>query len=202
MKHSFVLRWLWLVFNYFKYKFRFRKNVHFAGLTYIYADKKSSIVFKGEKTWVNNYTVSNMFGLYQRTTFYAKDGGEISIGSHCGISGVSFCASDRITVGNYVQIGANTKIMDNDMHSLDYMERRVDDRSNIRKKAISIGDDCFIGANCIILKGTTLGRNCVVGAGSVVHGEFPDNVIIAGNPARIIKNIEPYENINHNSNIQ
>lgn len=41
--------------------------------------------------------------------------------------------------------------------------------------------------NSIILKGTTLGENCIVGAGSVVSGNFPDNVVIAGNPARILK---------------
>ena len=50
-----------------------------------------------------------------------------------------------------------------------------------------IEEGCFLGANSIILKGTTLGKNVVVGAGSVVSGTFPDNVIIAGNPARIIK---------------
>ena len=50
-----------------------------------------------------------------------------------------------------------------------------------------IGNDCFIGMNSIILKGTTLGNNVIVGAGSVVHGHFPDNVIIAGNPAKIVK---------------
>ena len=56
-----------------------------------------------------------------------------------------------------------------------------------------IGDDCFIGMNSIILKGTTLGNNVIVGAGSVVHGKFPDNVIIAGNPAKIVKHLSPDE---------
>ncbi|MDI9401162.1 MAG: acyltransferase [Limisphaerales bacterium] len=54
-------------------------------------------------------------------------------------------------------------------------------------RPIRIGDGCFIGANSIILKGTELGKNCVVGAGSVVCGKFPDNVIIAGNPAKVLK---------------
>ena len=145
------------------------------------------MVFSGTGTWINNYSISNMFGLYQRTIFYAVDGGRISIGSGCGISGASFCSMNEIIIGNRVQIGANTKILDNDMHSLNPAERAQDDRSNIKTAPIRVGDDSFIGANCILLKGTTLGDKCIVGAGSVVHGTFPDNVIIAGNPAKIVK---------------
>lgn len=59
---------------------------------------------------------------------------------------------------------------------------------DIKKRNIIIGDDCFIGADSLILKGTILGKNCVVGAGSVVSRIFPDNVIIAGNPVKVIKN--------------
>lgn len=57
----------------------------------------------------------------------------------------------------------------------------------MKKRPIIIGDGCFIGSNSIILKGTNLGKNCVVGAGSVVSSSFPDNVIIPGNPAKMIK---------------
>lgn len=57
----------------------------------------------------------------------------------------------------------------------------------LKKRPVVIGEGCFLGANSIILKGTTLGKNVLVGAGSVVSGTFPDNVIIAENPARIIK---------------
>ncbi|MBR3757496.1 MAG: acyltransferase [Bacteroidaceae bacterium] len=77
--------------------------------------------------------------------------------------------------------------MDNDFHPLHEDLRNPQKHEDIKTKPIKIGDGCFIGANSIILKGTTLGRNVVVGAGSVVHGEFPDNVIIAGNPAKIVK---------------
>lgn len=181
------LRWIGLVIMFYKYKIKFRNNVHFAGLAYIYVTKGSSLEFRGKGTWINNHSVSNLFGLYQRTIFYVTNGGKVTIGEACGISGSSFCSMKEITIGDRVQIGANTKIMDNDMHSLDPIERANDVRNKIGISSVKIGDDCFVGANCIILKGTNLGDKCIVGAGSVVHGVFPDNVIIAGNPAKIIK---------------
>ena len=55
---------------------------------------------------------------------------------------------------------------------------------------ITIGDDCFIGMNSIILKGANLGNNVIVGAGSVVHGTWPDNCVIAGNPAKLVKRLD------------
>lgn len=60
---------------------------------------------------------------------------------------------------------------------------------------VTIGDNCFLGMNTIILKGTVIGDNVIVGAGSVVTGgTFPSNCVIAGNPARIICNIDDYHN--------
>ena len=57
----------------------------------------------------------------------------------------------------------------------------------IPAKEIRIGKNCFLGCNSIILKGTVLGDNCVVGAGAVVSGKFEDGCVIAGNPAKKIK---------------
>ena len=56
-------------------------------------------------------------------------------------------------------------------------------------KPITIGNNVWIGANVIVLKGTVLGDNTVVGTGSVVKGEYPSNCVIVGNPAKIIKRI-------------
>lgn len=57
-------------------------------------------------------------------------------------------------------------------------------------KPIKIGDNVWLGGGVIVTPGVTLGKNVVVGAGSVVTKSFPDNVVIAGNPARIIKTVE------------
>jgi acetyltransferase-like isoleucine patch superfamily enzyme len=51
---------------------------------------------------------------------------------------------------------------------------------------IRIGNNVFVGTNCIILYGTTIGDNCIVGAGSVVRGHYPDNSVIVGNPAKVV----------------
>ena len=59
-------------------------------------------------------------------------------------------------------------------------------------KEIKIGNNCFVGMRSIILPGTEIGDNTIIGAGSVVKGKIPANVIIAGNPAKVIKNIDDY----------
>lgn len=94
---------------------------------------------------------------------------------------------DDINIGKNVLVGGNCKIIDNDFHPLLASQRINQKVDDMKKRPINIGDGCFIGVNSIILKGTILGKNCVVGAGSVVSGIYPDNVIIAGNPAKIIK---------------
>lgn len=52
---------------------------------------------------------------------------------------------------------------------------------------VKIGNNCWIGAKATILDGTRIGNGCIVAAGAVVRGSFPDNVIIGGVPAKIIK---------------
>ena len=184
-----LIRKLGLYAKYWLAKLRYRDAVTFNGYTVCYAFAGSTIDFKSgpQKTIINSDFVSNMVGLYQRSIIVARYGGQVSIGSGCGISGSTIYAMQEITIGDNVLIGGNCKIIDNDFHPLPASLRINQHESDIKRRSIRIGDGCFIGANSIILKGTSLGRNCVVGAGSVVSGSFPDNVIIAGNPARIIK---------------
>jgi acetyltransferase-like isoleucine patch superfamily enzyme len=80
-------------------------------------------------------------------------------------------------------------IWDTDFHPLDYLARRKHDTSMIKTRPVVIGNDVFIGANSIILKGTTIGDRAIIGAGSVVSGNIPADQIWGGNPAKFIKNI-------------
>lgn len=56
-------------------------------------------------------------------------------------------------------------------------------------KPIKIGADCWFGGNCIVLPGVTIGKGAVVGAGSVVTRDVPDFAVVAGNPARVLKQV-------------
>lgn len=61
-------------------------------------------------------------------------------------------------------------------------------------KGVHIGSGTWTGINVTILQGTDIGKNCVIGAGSVVKGDFPSHCVIAGNPAKIIKRFDNEEN--------
>lgn len=126
-----------------------------------------------------------------RGSICVNDNAQLTIGNDVSVSSVVLWSHQSITIGSHVDIGANTIIMDSDAHSLDYQKRRniVDDLSNKNDSPIVIGDDVLIGANCIILKGVTIGNRSVVGAGAVVTKSIPDDCIAAGNPAKIIKDM-------------
>ena len=78
------------------------------------------------------------------------------------------------------------KIWDTDFHAIEYNDRCKN--VNIKSAPIFIKEGAFIGACSIILKGVTIGKHSVIGAGSVVTKNIPDNEIWGGNPARFIKN--------------
>ena len=118
----------------------------------------------------------------------------ITIGNHVGMSSPCIRIQEQLYIGNYVNIGGNCMIYDTDAHPIDYMARRglkkVDlnnPRTFVQSAPVTIEDDVWIGANCIILKGVTIGARSVIGAGSVVTKSIPADCIAAGNPAKVIK---------------
>lgn len=94
-----------------------------------------------------------------------------------------------IKIGNDVFITADVTFVTHDGGTL-ILRKEVNDLE--LTAPISIGNDVYIGIKSIILPGTKIGNRCIIGAGSVVKGEFPDNSVIAGVPAKVIKTVDEY----------
>lgn len=110
-------------------------------------------------------------------------GEETTIGKDVVISSNSF-----IQIGKNCLFGYRVSLLDHD-HKLDRSINSPMKSGLTQGQKITIGNNCFIGANVCITKGVKLGRHCVVGANSVVTKSFPDNSVIVGNPARKIKSL-------------
>lgn len=158
--------------------------------TPVIINKKGASMEIGENVTIKSSFLSNLVGLYSRTIIITRNKeAKIKIGNNVGISGATIYARNSIEIGDNTLIGGNAKILDNDFHPLEIEERNKDNKEKILSKPIKIGQNCFIGCNSIILKGTELGEGCVVGAGAVVTGKFDSNSIIAGNPAKLIRKL-------------
>ena len=176
-------------------KVEYGKKVLLKGVPVIF-NKGGAGLKIGRNVTIKSSFLSNLVGLYSRTVIVTRaPGAVIEIGDSVGISGATIYARKGIYIGENTLIGGNCKILDNDFHPID-AEKRLklmqdphggDAVDLIPAKEIRIGKNCFLGCNSIILKGTVLGDNCVVGAGAVVSGKFEDGCVIAGNPAKKIK---------------
>ena len=111
----------------------------------------------------------------------------ILIGNNCNLNGTIIHCNSKVSIGSYCMFGPGTKIVDNDSHrlSIDIIERRKAANSI----PIYIEDNVWVGMNSLILKGVRIGENSVVAAHSVVTKDIPKNVLVAGNPAKIIKQL-------------
>lgn len=117
------------------------------------------------------------------------DNAVLEIGKNVGMSGTIIWVAKYIKIGNNVKIGGGTTLIDTDAHSLSFKDRRneISDAKNRIDKEIIIEDDVLIGANVIILKGVHIGARSIIGAGSVVTKDVPEDCIVAGNPAKVVK---------------
>ncbi len=116
-----------------------------------------------------------------------KHHAEIIIGDYCLISpGTRISAAQSIRIGDNCMLAANVYISDSDWHGT---YNRI--RPFRCTKPIILENNVWLGERVIVNKGVTIGENSVIGAGSVVTKNIPANVVAAGNPARVIKQINP-----------
>ena len=128
-----------------------------------------------------NYLKKNGIKVGKKTVFF--DAGNICIDISRPI---------LLHIGDYCKITSGTIILTHD-YSRSVL-RRVYGEIIAEAKETYIGNNVFIGMNSIILMGTKIGDNCIVGAGSVCSGRYPENSVIAGNPAKVIMTLEEYYN--------
>jgi len=119
----------------------------------------------------------------------------VVIGEHTEIYSPNHVGIDTrkpglIRIGDYCNITKDVSILAHD-YSVSVI-RKIHGQFIGGSLPVTIGDNCFIGIKTTILMGTTIGNNCIIGCNSVVKGVFPDNVVIAGNPAKIICSIDEY----------
>lgn len=136
--------------------------------------------------------------------------GYISVGDRTFIGGGRFISVNRIEIGDDVLISWGCTFMDNNAHSLNWEDRKNDvidwkrgeeegtvgkykDWNNIASGPISVENKAWIGFDVVILKGVTIGEGAVVGSRSVVTKDVPSWTIVAGNPAKVIREIPKSE---------
>ena len=115
-----------------------------------------------------------------------KINGELQLGKYILISpGTSIRSAQKIVIGDSTMIASDVTITDSDWHD-------IYDRTDYvaSPKEVIIQENVWIGEKSLILKGSKIGKNSIIGAGSVVSGEVPANVIFAGNPAKQIKKLD------------
>jgi acetyltransferase-like isoleucine patch superfamily enzyme len=139
------------------------------------------------KNMISMFLFEHMNNSY-RVRIWKKMG--VKMGNNCRISCLSLSSeSYLIELGDNVIIAKNSKLITHEgsVCIFHHENPHLDLFGRIK-----IGSNTFIGMNCIILPKTTIGSNCVIGAGSVVRGNIPDNSIVIGNPAQVIMSTEQY----------
>lgn len=114
--------------------------------------------------------------------------GRIQIGDYCLICpGVRISAADDIVVGDNCMIASNAYVTDSDWHDI---YNRI---TTGQTAPVAIKNNAWIGDSAIICKGVTIGQNSIIGAGAVVVDSVPANCVAAGNPAKVVKQLDADE---------
>lgn len=131
---------------------------------------------------------------------FERPGGRIAIGERTFIGASSILCANSVEIGSDVLIAFEVVITDHDSHSLHFAERKDDvvnwrhgvkDWSYVQGAPVRVGDKAWIGMRATILKGVSIGEGAVVGACSVVTRDVPPYAVVAGNPARVLRVLDP-----------
>lgn len=133
---------------------------------------------------------NSYLNLYIEPPVYFDYGCNTTFGKNCYMNyGCTILDVNKVTIGDNVMFGPNAGVY-TATHPTNAKERTSGAEYGL---PISIGHNCWIGANTVICPGVSIGDNVVIAAGSVVNKNIPSDVVVAGCPAKIIKRLEPYK---------
>jgi len=133
---------------------------------------------------------------------FDKEFGEIVIGNRTFIGNSTLVCAEKITIGDDVLMAWGCTVVDHNSHSLVWDERSSDvlhwidgkkDWTHVKCAQVTIENKVWIGFNVILLKGVRIGEGAVVAAGSVVSRDVPPYTVVAGNPAKVVRELGPDE---------
>ena len=141
-----------------------------------------------QKIILGNRVTIGKYAIIRPGNLYGGEPGEgLRIGDHSNIGPYCYIGcSGHISIGNNVMISPRVSIYAEN-HVFDAVDATIKSQG-VRREKVVIEDDCWIAANSIILAGVTIGKGAVVAAGSVVTTDVPPYSVVAGVPARVIKN--------------
>jgi galactoside O-acetyltransferase len=129
---------------------------------------------------------------------FDREGAEVVVGDRTFIGGSTLVSAEHIEFGDDILMAWGCTVVDHDSHATDWALRRNDvrdwydgrkDWTHVARRRVRIGDKAWIGFNVSVLKGVTIGEGAVVAACSVVTRNVPPYTLVAGNPARIIREL-------------
>lgn len=174
-----------IVFIGKKVKILSAKNIH-AGKSFIIEDYCFINALSKGGVWIGNNVSLGRNTIIECTGVIRELGEKVVIGNNVGIAANGFIAvRGNLEIGDNTIIGPNVNI---------HTENHIFDDKDIpirlqgaKRKGVKIGQDCWIGTKSIILDGITIGKGCIIAAGSVVNKDIPDYAIVGGVPAKVIK---------------
>jgi acetyltransferase-like isoleucine patch superfamily enzyme len=143
----------------------------------------------GKECKIHSSHRANAVGAGQAPVFSVARGARLVIGNGVGISHAVIVCNEAVTIEDQVFVGGGTFITDTDSHSLLARHRLDQNDAMVTTRPVRIGRRSFIGGYALLLKGTDIGEEAVIGAGAVVSGRVPPREIWAGNPARFLRRL-------------
>jgi acetyltransferase-like isoleucine patch superfamily enzyme len=152
--------------------------------------RSSAKIEIGNNVVILNKLSENPAGITHPTVLAAVlPGAHLKIGNNVAMSGAILYCTKEIIVEDHVSFGAGAKVYDTDFHAINAFKRKEGKIEDVKRASVRICQGVWIGSNATILKGITIGARSVVGTNAVVTKNVPSDVVVAGVPAKVIKQL-------------